>query len=84
MNTLCSFSNDFPLKKVKIPQDLRSINIVNWIYQNTRPKREEKIWNQEEIDLIDKLLLFNETRTMYRMLSKFNWSKSELDKINYN
>ena len=79
LNNLYRFSNDFPLKKVKIPQDLRSINIVNRLYQNTKPKREEKIWSQEEIDFIDKLLLLNKTRTLYKMLSKFKCSKSELE-----
>ena len=79
LNNLYRFSNDFPLKKVKIPQDLRSINIVNRLYQNTKPKREGKIWSQEEIDFIDKLLLLNKTRTLYKMLSKFKCSKSELE-----
>lgn len=53
LNNLYRFSNDFPLRKVKIPQDLRSINIVNRLYQNTKPKREEKIWSQKSILLIN-------------------------------
>ena len=74
-----------PLKKLKIPQKLRNIGITNRYFQKETQteklteKRAEKEWNQEEIELIDKFLLTNRQKGLYKPLKKFNCSKIELD-----
>ena len=80
LKKLETFSKNNPFKKLKIPQNLRSIGITNRIFQQN-PPHIEKEWNSEEIEIIDQFLRANKQKSLYKLLKKFNCSKLDLDKI---
>ena len=79
LTKLEKFSNENSLKKLKIPQNLRSISITNRIFQRREPII-KKEWSKEETETIDHFLRANKPKALYKLIKQFNCSKQELDK----